>query len=252
MDKLQIIKKPALAILEEKTKICQYKEENLNLALLDNLDYLFALLGVNQQEDKKMQYVILSKTIKEEYSHLTFEEILEAFKMFIKGQFDIKPFQQLNSLVFAQVMKHFEDYKRIKLFEYKRNLNKEQEPMISEKEKEEIVLNGLKKAFEHYRTHNKMKEVCFHYYDYLDALNLIKMSLEEKNKIFYYAKKTIEFELKDKKNITKEENDAIKRILKDGIPKNEVVVLAKKLALEDIFKELIKKNVNINDLINKK
>ena len=249
---LQVYKEPMLFVLENKQKIKEYSEDILNVKILSIVDTLLNLLGVNQNESKDGQWIELAKFIRSDYSHFTFEEIEHAFKMFIKGEFETKPFQQLNAVVFGQVMNYYYDYKRIKLFDFKKQLNTKELPMITESQKDEIVLDGLKSAFDLYSIRKKMNEVVSHYYDFLDEKGLINITVEEKRKIFFYAKKTIEMELKDIRVVSREERNDIKSILKIGIPEERVKALAKKIVLKDIFEDLIRINRTIEDLINLK
>jgi hypothetical protein len=107
---LAVYSKPELVLISEKMKLRDYSPEQ-RLTQTANLVYkLLNLLGVN--EGKTDHHIELARHVSDFYGHFTFEQIEKAFGLFIVGKFKTRPYQQLNAVVFGQVMNEFDEYQK--------------------------------------------------------------------------------------------------------------------------------------------
>ena len=100
--------------------------------------------------------------------HYAFEEVEEAFKLYVGGEFEISVMQQLNAVVVGRVMREFEKHKKDKLQEYRkrkaRERNEVYEPTKSEKER--MMLEGWGNALQELELTGKFEFSKWHLYDW--------------------------------------------------------------------------------------
>jgi len=250
MSNLTIYTPPKLAILEAKKKIRDYSETERNQITFRMIEKLLNLLGVN--DGKQEHHKTLHAFINEMYTRLTYEEINEAFNLCVAGEFNIKPFQQLNSVVFGQVISAFEVYKKEKLYTYRQKLQKEKAMTdIPEKEKEFIMLEASDRIFRDYIQNKEITEACNHVYDYLFEKRLLPTDKDIKIAIFERAKLIAKSEAMRDAGTSYENHRQLKGTLeKITTGKSDtIVVIAKRLSLEQYFKILLEQNKDIKQVI---
>lgn len=250
MSNLTTYTPPKLAILEAKKKIRDYSETERNQITFRMIEKLLNLLGVN--DGKQEHHKTLHAFINEMYTRLTYEEINEAFNLCVAGEFNIKPFQQLNSVVFGQVIAAFEVYKKEKLYTYRQKLQKEKAMIETPKEEKEfIMLEASDRIFRDYKQHKKITEACNHVYDYLFNKGLLPTDKDIKIAIFERAKVEAKSEAMRDAGIDYEQHRQLKETLERiTVGKSDaIVIIAKRLSLEQYFKTLIKENKDIKQVI---
>ena len=105
MNELIQYQKPELIVLAEKKKLRDYEIEKRKAFSVKLIAKLLNLLGVN--DGKTEQHNALAIHVCDFYGHVSFEQIDKAFGLFVIGAFTTKPFQQLNAVVFGQVMAEY-------------------------------------------------------------------------------------------------------------------------------------------------
>jgi len=242
--------KPQLIVLSEKKKIRDYVDETKKLYTVKLVKKLLLLLGVN--EGKQDVHNALALHIISAYNHFTFEQIDKAFELFVSGALKSKPFQQLNAVVFGQVMVEYAEYEKEQTKVYRQKLtefNQQAKPM-SEEEKDNYMNIQIEKAIKEFEKTGNI-DVPTAKYDYLFAKGKIQGKLSKtefealkrakynsvQNRLIgvYASMKATTFDEKiEIKNIQKqiEEN-------KSGI----VVMQCKLEMVQDYFNDIIKNKV---------
>ena len=165
--------KPELVIISEKKKLRDYEIEKRNMLSVKLVAKLLNLLGVN--DGKTEQHNALAIYICDYYGHVTFEQIDKSFGLFIKGEFKTKPFQQLNAVVFGQVMNEYFEYEKdqTKIYRQKIQEFKQKATPMNEQEKNELMEIAIKKAIKHYKKTGEI-EMAASKYDWLDSKGMLQ------------------------------------------------------------------------------
>ena len=251
MSNLKIYKKPELIVLESKKKLREYTDIEFNTKCANLVYYLLNLLGVS--DGKTEHHTTLIKFIKATSDHYSFEEIVKAFDLYVSHQLNIKVFQQLNAVVFGNVMKAFSVYKNQKLRIYKQQNSIKKEVELSENEKNQIMQKATLKIFAEYKQTEELKGITHHIYDYLDNKGLMPKENEYKISIYKKAKKIILQEKRNEyllsqnvpqNNIINEQIDSIK-----NNNNKQVINFSKKIILEEYFKKIISTQIELKDLL---
>lgn len=250
MSEISIYQKPQLAVLEEKKKLRNYEESALNAGIKTLIFHLLNLLAVS--EGKKDHHIKLAELIKAAYMQFTFEEIKHAFDLFVAGEFEQKPFQQLNAVVFGQVMRAYNNYKRNKLEAYRRKkrLIAEQNEKPSKEDQQKAMNDAVTRLYLEYTSSGRITGTISHIYDYL----FTQGKLPKHDKAFK------EMILEKAKTVAKSEQmtEAMKtvdarRALNKTIEKIEegtfggLKTISKRLVLVEYFEQL-SKNKELRDI----
>ena len=239
-------KKPGLLVLADAPKLREIPEEEKNAKTVKLIIYLLNLLGVTKV--KTEQHNALAVHISENYADSTFEEIHKAFNLFVKGEFETKPYQQLNAVVFGKVMSEYDELKRnqsktyqLQLQEFKRK----SEPM-SQEEIDGFMELSILKAIETFAKTGVI-EVPGNKYDWLDSKGRLQGEATDedwksyKKTKYSYCKARLIAKFKNKETISIEEiikkRDVIKEL--EEAKSGKVVLMSKTEILEDYFKELL-------------
>jgi hypothetical protein len=168
MNELIQYQKPELIILAEKTKLRNYDVEKRKMFAVKLVAKLLNLLGVN--DGKTEQHNALAIHICDFYGHVSFEQIDKAFGLFVLGIFKTKPFQQLNAVVFGQVMADFSDYEKeqTKIYKLKLQEFKNQAKPMEQTEKDALMETAIENAIEQYKRTGDI-ELAPSKYDWLDS-----------------------------------------------------------------------------------
>lgn len=247
MDQLQIYKKPELVLISEKKKLREYSQEEKMGKVANLIFKLLNLLGVN--EGKTEHHLVLARHVSDFYGHFSFEQIEKAFGLFIARTFKTKPFQQLNAVVFGQVMAEYSEYEKEQTKIYKMKLKEFRETAepMPENEKNEYMEKVISNALSAYKDTGDI-DMPIPKYDWLNSQGLIQgdMSLidfNEMKKEKYEIVKNRLIEIYGKaKALSFEDKIQIKKTLKDLQEKGCWLVVAqcKLEMLEDYFNTKIK------------
>ena len=161
------VKKPLLAILESKKQLRDYSEIEINTVLANLTIHLLDLLAVNS--GKKDHQIKLIEFIKASNFNLSIEEIKYAFNLFVQGEFTLKPMQQLNAVVFGQVMKEYKAYKieKLRVYRQKKQLHENQKAIPSKQDQEKMLDEAIMNFYLEYKNTGTITGITSHIYDYL-------------------------------------------------------------------------------------
>lgn len=255
MSQITAFKKPLLVILEEKKRIRDYnKEERLSYSFKIVNDLLLDL-GVSSKSDPE-QHKRLISYISEECGRYSFEEIQYAFKMVLKGYLEIDLFQQINVLVFSKVMKLYQKHKNEKLRTYR--LNKPKLNLITEKEKNDLVLQAVDNQLKFFLSNRKIDVSRIYVYDVFYKLGVINKDISYKKSILKDAIEILNKEYSEKKAENKQDARKLRSIKKSLLKydskssniKSLVKLKCKELALEDYLRREVKSKLDVVRLIN--
>jgi len=248
MSNITTYKKPLLAILEENKKIRDYEvTERLTISYKIVNDLLLDL-GVSSKSDPE-QHKRLIQYISEECGRFTFEEIQQAFKMVLNGSLEMDLFQQINVLVFSKVMKLYQKHKNEKLRTYR--LNKPKRDLMNEKEKRDLMIQGVTKQLEYFFNYRKVDESRIYVYDVFDKLGLMPSDIDYKNSVKKDAIEILKKEYSEKKAKNKDHHKEIKIAIQEINNEKSFLIIqkCKELALEDYLRKELKEKKDIQTLI---
>jgi len=151
----------------QQKKIREYSQEEKKQETGKLINYLLALLGISTSEDKdnSLHYIVLEEFINDSMTHFTYQEIKNAFKMYLKGDLSDekeKVIHKLDSVVLSRVMRLYEARRLCEIKTYNEKIRKQKILIeqkaneLSDEEKFNEVMDGLKEAFEEYK---KTKEI---------------------------------------------------------------------------------------------
>lgn len=168
MDQLVKYIKPELVVISETKKLRDFNLEERTMKAASLVYRLLNLLGV--KDGNTEHHTELVRHVVDFYGHFTFEQIEKAFGMFISRQLKTQPFQQLNAVVFGNVMQEFDDYTKDQTKNYRLAIQefREKATPMSDDEKNEIMEKSIKKAIEVYKKTGTI-EMASSKYDWLDA-----------------------------------------------------------------------------------
>lgn len=183
--------KPREAIALENPKIRNYPEQLRNGNTATIVDWLLNLLGVNDS-GKEAHHVECFRFINERLTSYTYQEIKEAFLMFVNHELDasVMVTQQLNAVVIGKVMKMYDDHRKQKLSEYYRlrNAAAAVQPEISEEEKQRLIENGIRECYLNFKQTRTISVGRVWIYDWLIENKKINPTPEEKKRLYKEAK----------------------------------------------------------------
>lgn len=184
----------------------------------------------------------VTKDIMKAYSMLSLEEIQTAFYEGVRS--NLCEFYGLNIVTFNKWLKYWKENNHynyvIKNQPKQRQIEQHQEP--TEEEKEQILMNGVNRCYNHWLNHKK--EIIDYgnpVYDFLVQKGYIKHTdVEWQNYMLKAEIEVVKAYREQTISIDRIERQGAKRVLKDMEIGGEVESLAKRLALSDYF-EIVKK-----------
>ena len=168
MDQLAKYIKPELIVISESKKLRDFTPEERTMKSASLVYKLLNLLGV--KDGNTEHHTELVRHVTDFYGHFTFEQIEKAFGMFISRQLKIQPFQQLNAVVFGNVMQEFDDYTKEQTKNYRLAIQEFKAKAIpmTQEEKDDIMQKAIEKAIDVYKQTGTI-EMASSKYDWLDA-----------------------------------------------------------------------------------
>ncbi len=185
--------------------------------------FLERLLSL-QGEVSKQRMKVMLPMMKDSAWSLSLSQVRQAFTMYVQGKLPLEPKTNfLDIILFNKV---------VSLYRQQMKQPKTQEHYTSPEEIEFIMTEAVDRIHKDYKQNGRITEMCHHVYDHLFEQGKLPKEKEYKDKTFIraiviHAEEPIEDDTMFKKicsNITTTE-------------KNEVVNIAKRLVLEDYFKQ---------------
>ena len=207
------------------------------------VETLLADLGVSKKANTD-HHVRAIKFIADSMVNYSFGEIEKAFKMFIEGRFNEKPFQQLNSLIIGRVMSQYQNHKAetLRVYKQKETMRKQQSNIPTEAEKERIMLDGISRIEKEIKETGHVEGSVAHIYDFLEKSGRVKFDEKEKVACWKIAKRML---IADEKNsaignyfLTKKLKQTLSKI--ESGSNGRQIILAKTLLVENYFKKQLK------------
>ena len=245
MEELILYAKPELVLISEKKKLRDYQETDLNIKVVKLVYELLLLLGV--KDGSTDQHNALKNHICSAYRHITIEQMEKAFELFVKGEFKTKPFQQLNAVVFGQVMNEYFEYEKDQTKIYRQNIQefKQKATPMNEQEKNELMEIAIKKAIKHYKKTGEI-EMAASKYDWLDSKGMLQgdQTNEEWNTIKKEKYKSVKNRLiatySSAKASSQDQKTELKNIIKElqETKSGKAIAQSKTELLENYFNSL--------------
>jgi hypothetical protein len=147
----------------------------------------------------------------------------KAFGLFVLGTFKIKPFQQLNAVVFGSVISEYFEYEKEQTKIYKMKLQefKETSKPMDKKEAEQLMENAINEAIEVYKKTGEI-ELAPSKYDWLDSKGIMQGALS----------------LEDWNNVKREKMDSVRTRLIEVYGKAKAISFEDKIEIKNTLKEL--------------
>ena len=236
------VTKPLLAVLESQKQLRDYSETEINVALANLTIHLLDLLAVNT--GKVDHQIKLNEFIKASNFNLTIEEIKHAFNLFVQGEFSIKPMQQLNAIVFGNVMKEYKVYKieKLRVYRQKKQLRENQKAIPSKQDQEKMLDEAIVNAYLEYKNIGTLTGVVSHIYDYLFKQGKLPPHTKEFKAMIFKKAQTI---AKNEQMTQASKSIELHRNLKNALAKIEagkfdgLKTISKRLVLIEYFKNQI-------------
>ena len=242
--KLQLGEIEFVKDLKNQTKIKYITDQNdVKMGIAKVLIEASTLIGI-KHAITELDKVDLVELILMRFKHLSLEEVSYAFKLERYGVYDDKTdhFHHFNADYVSRILEKYQKHRTKLIFE--RKLNQEKKEMtLSEEEKLRLNNSAVLKVIDLFIERRIIDRSRIYVYETLDELGYLKISIEDKWKIFEQAKKDVKYELENKKlGAGFDEAHKIKRQI-ESISKGGSMVIqkAKELSLHQFFMELKRK-----------
>lgn len=102
--------------------------------VMEMLNYLYVLLNVKaDNQPNEIEESVLNGLILNNFNNFTLNEIKHAFRLAVSGELGLDMYNKLDSIVFGKVIKAYQNYKALKIKNFKNNnMTKEQHTMSKE------------------------------------------------------------------------------------------------------------------------
>lgn len=247
---LQNIPKPKLAQLNENFQ--KVKDLNDTTIIESTLNFIQAILNIktNSENEKKnlyQQMIIIWDILKSKFPNITTEEIKEAFKMYVAGEFEnIKVFRNvIDAILVCEVLNAYIDFRNenLRVYEAKKKLLLNQPSPPSSEDKKQIREKFIKLLFEEL-TNNDFYPDAWLLYDELIQKGKIKIT--DTGKKFLYKQELEKYISEKKKQIESKgaifsisANKEIKRLTTSDKPERIVQNRCKSILVCEVLKPKI-------------
>tara|TARA_B100002049_G_scaffold42555_1_gene29031 strand:- start:20570 stop:21307 length:738 start_codon:yes stop_codon:yes gene_type:complete len=196
---------------------------------------------INKQDIKEMILV--------RFKNISIEEIDYAFKLERYGVYGerIQHFQLFNAEYVSKVLDQYKKWLLKTRQDNNISISKpvtNQLPELTESQKREIILNGLRAAHQEYQDTQSIAPGRIYLYDFLDEHGIMPTDLKVKERVKALAEKRL---LERQKAALTQVERALYDITVNGKPSKKVVLACKEISLERLFKEY----KNVDQIINK-
>jgi len=214
-----------LAVLDKQLPLKAYDPEKLNTIVLTALTpFISGLLSLTDETSAKRLELALP-AIKDLCWGMSFKEITKMFEMYADNKLSIKPMSNyFDRILLGKIVEAYKQQKPTQKPVYN---------YMSQDEKDFIMSEAVDRIAKDYKQHGKITESCFHVYDHLFSQGKLPKGGS------YKVKKFSEACLIYAKGEFKDENEYQKIISTfNKQDRNEVKNIAKRLVLEDYYKQL--------------
>lgn len=241
-------------------KIREDKTETFQLALWLIFVRIAGLLGIKTQIDDFTKYDIVNMIYKV-HSDLSLQEIWKAFELERYGEFEAKTdhFQFFSAEYVGAILKKYKSWKQMIKTQHNFNLHKiEEKNQMSDKEKKEIVNQGIINKFIEFKESKQIEPPFVHLFDELFERGILKNPTPETPKILYYyqeklkqAEEEIKSEMQTEKALqnisTNQYKEELIKIAEKHSEKSQI--RAKRIVLQEFFEKHIENNTDFESLI---
>ena len=214
--------------------------------------YAASSYEIKSDVDHRAMILITTEDLIKDFGYLTIREIQVAFRKGLRHTYG--EFYGLSSITFYRWLTSFvKDTKRIDILKKQIEYDELREAKdLTPAEKLEISKQGVITKFNEYKVTGKLKDSGNASYDFLDLLEKIPFTLDEKKLIWQQAEKELRCENDPKraKNADEKEKfeNALKQLVKDKSP---IKHRSKIIALKKYFDQLISQKKDIKTVIPK-
>lgn len=196
----------------------------------------------------------LSEDIRKKHYSLSFSEIKHAFIEGVKGEYG--EYYGLNVKSFSFFLRKYkESEERLKVQNERIKMKQLPVPVLSEQEKEQIIINGILEKFEDCKKKGFVQDLGNIAYKYLGSKGLLNISRDYKDDVRCRAELQMIKDASEKliNTFNVFERNILKDIIEDPAVKNdELQVLCMNIVLNDYFKGLIEKGIELKEILNNK
>lgn len=226
--------------------IKKIEEVNMKTKISEQISLAYYKCRYNiEEEDLLLMSSMFYDEIIKLYPWLTIHELEHCFNQGYREVYG--EYQGLSIKTFLMWIAEYEKMERsAMLIKAKENLPSVPAlPEITEAQKLEIVMNGLKDCFKNYKETGNIDTGRLYLYEFLDEKNLMPKDKMTKKGIYSIAKKNIT--KKKESAITREEKATYNLLDKLGNPSNKLISECKRLSLLNFFND----HASIDQILNK-
>lgn len=240
---------PSLVVAIEQKKIREYSKDEKETENGNIITWIMSLLGIISTDDnsRTLHYVAVDDFISDDLGKYSYAEIKEAFKMYVKGDFNSefeRLIYKLDCIILAKVMRCYDVVKQSQTNAYYSELKKkvrelhEMKNQITEEQKIKIIMSGLESAFYQYHDNGTLDIGRLYLYDFLYEKDLLPKEKVTKEAVLKIAIKNIE---KQRSNATtKRERDYLNIFNKDNTYSVNVINECKRISVLRCFDQFSK------------
>lgn len=229
---------------------------------------LCKLIGITEPPDKDITKLLISH-IKMHHSDFSKEEIETAFSLAMAGKlgFEFRHYNRITPQLISHTLNKYKSTRSQEILKFReavRQESLEKNAKNNQPTERDQMISRIKRAIDHFNKYkNKEKNIRDWgnvHYNFLDSINAVNLSIEDKKKIQEEAKKKLVAE-KNREAVKKFQDDFSNALRSQRLSKEiedirtgksiEVRTESKQIALEHIYNDLIAKNTDIADHIKK-
>jgi len=187
------------------------------------------------------------------FSNLSLEQIDYAFKLERFGEYEERTehYQLFDAVFVSKVLNKFTEWLRKKRMDHNLPIEKPLllENSISEKEKQDLINQGVIECFDHFKNHECIKMGMIYIYDVLYDMGKLPTDADYKKKMYEQAVEIIRFEETQKKPSSTAEVKLIREVLKEiQEPKSpKAINKAKEMVLLEFFRKLLQDESKVKE-----
>lgn len=249
--------KPALARLSE--DFPKIRNFTTTAQLDEVVNYMVTILNIKVSNDAEIrelnkQMVMILQLLRNKFGSLTAEEVKEAFQMYVAHEFDIKVFRLLDCVAVGEVLNAYTNYRneRLRAYNEKKTAEAQKQPEPTPEEILAMLKDGANRMYLEYKETKLVSDPSEYMFNFLYEQGKLPLNDKLQNNKYYTAfyqkaKKVARVEHSKIKGATQFDRDTLKAEL-DEILKgksNKIIILAKKMALEDFFKKQLTKKAEL-------
>lgn len=251
------IREKALIEVRNEPMIKDLSKQDVEKAVIKAIGYILSIKGLNDISKVTLDFTIefVSKTLKETFTTYRLSEIQQACEMWAIGElFSDKDLNQLSAENIFKAIHRFNE-------RVKKEANSKQK--IHEESLEKVIIDAdrekkiqeyeqqILKDYEYFKENFELDYlplgVKASYYRYLDKKKIFELSLETKQEIYGYAKRNLEVV---NTSIDLRFYNATERVENKNKKEAQIVEESEGIALDYLFEELYKNNIDLKTLIN--